>query len=277
MKHQEHNWHSTDGIKMFGQSWQPDGESKAVVQLVHGMGEHSTRYSHLAEYLTGKGYALASFDLRGHGQSGGTLGHTPDLTHLFDDISIFLKHFEETLPHKKRFLMGHSLGGNLVLGYTLRRDPALTGVIASSPWLGLYKEPNVILKGLIAVLDKVAPSMSLASGIETDALSRDSQVIQDYLDDPKVHDRISFRMVSEVMRSAAYTLKHADRFPLPLLLYQGGSDRVVSPAATREFAEKCGSDLTFKVWEQMYHEPHNEPEKAEVFELITDWLDRRLG
>ena len=114
---------------------------KAAIMLVHGHGEHVARYDHVAAALTEKGYAMLGFDLRGHGKSGGPRGHTPSYDALMDDIASFSQQTDQRYAGLPRFLYGHSLGGNLVLNYALRRKPDLHGVIATGPWLKLAFDP----------------------------------------------------------------------------------------------------------------------------------------
>src|SRR5919199_2405933 len=129
----EFGWRAADGVRLYGQGWQPQGEPLAVVCLVHGQGEHSGRYAGLAAALVEAGYAVLAFDLRGHGRSEGQRGHTPSYDAWLGDIARLLEEAGNRFPRRPRFLYGHSMGGNLVLGYALRRahaDP-LAGVIAS--------------------------------------------------------------------------------------------------------------------------------------------------
>ncbi|MGB2782801.1 MAG: alpha/beta hydrolase, partial [Atribacterota bacterium] len=117
MKHTEFKLKTFDGLLLFGQSWQPESKPKAVICLVHGLGEYSGRYTHVADALTLAGYALISFDLRGHGKSEGPRGHTPSYEALMKDISSLLEVTNKQFPQLPSFLYGHSLGGNLVLNY----------------------------------------------------------------------------------------------------------------------------------------------------------------
>ena len=91
MKHEQHTWKSGDGLTFFGQNWQPESAPRAVVALVHGMGEHSSRYAHLADAVCQQGIALMAFDLRGHGSTEGNRGHSPSYNVLMDDIDLFLQ------------------------------------------------------------------------------------------------------------------------------------------------------------------------------------------
>jgi alpha-beta hydrolase superfamily lysophospholipase len=141
MKHTEFTFETFDRLQLFGQSWQPEEQPRAVVCLIHGIGEHGGRYAHVADALTQAGYTLFALDLRGHGKSTGSRGHTPSYEALMNDISSLLEIINKQFPQFPFFLCGHSLGGNLVLNYILRRQPQFKGVIVTAPWLRLAFEP----------------------------------------------------------------------------------------------------------------------------------------
>jgi len=272
----EWNWKTSDGLQTYSKGWAPKGKPKATICLVHGHGEHIGRYEHVAAAVTEKGYAMLGFDLRGHGKSAGPRGHTPSYEALMDDITAFLGQIEGRYPDLPRFLYGHSLGGNLVLNYALRRKPALRGVIANGSWLKLAFEPPASKVSLGKMMNNILPGFTQSSGLETAALSHDPAVVEAYENDPLVHDKISARLFVSTYDSGLWALEHAAEFPLPLLLMHGTADRLTSAEASRQFAEAGGKQVTLKLWDGWYHEVHNEPEKAEVFKLMTDWLDKHL-
>jgi len=274
MKISEWTWKSFDGLDMYGRGWVPQGQPKAVIVLVHGHGEHVGRYEHVAAALVEKGYALFGFDLRGHGKSGGPRGHTPSYDALMDDISAFFKQVDERYANLPRFLYGHSLGGNLVLNYALRRKPDLHGVIATGPWLELAFQPPAAQVRLGRLMNGIAPGFTQHSKLDTAGLSHDQTVVSAYQNDPLVHDKISARLFVAIYESGLWALEHAAEFPLPLLLMHGAADPITSAKASREFAERAGDKVTLKVWDGLYHEIHNEPEKAQVFKVMLDWLEK---
>ena len=263
---------SSDGLELYARGWVPIGKPKATLALIHGHGEHTGRYAHVGAMLAEKGYALLGFDLRGHGKSGGPRGHTPAYDTLLDDIAVFFKQIESKYPDLPRFLYGHSLGGNLVLNYALRRKPDLHGILATGPWLKLAFDPPAAKVTLGRLMNKIAPGFTQDSGLDTKALSRDTAVVTAYENDPLVHSRISARMFVSIFESGLWALEHADEFLLPLMLMHGTADRVTSSEASKEFAAKAGSKVTLKLWDGLFHEIHNEPEKAEVFKAMLDWL-----
>ena len=276
MKHNEFKFKTFDGLTLFGQSWQPDEQPRAAICLVHGMGEHSGRYVQLAARLAGAGYFLLSFDLRGHGRSECPRGHTPSYEALMNDIDSFLKKTKQDFSPIPIFLYGHSLGGNLVLNYVLRQKPQIRGIVATSPLLRIaYRVPS--LKLLLAkITNHIWPSYCQSSGLEVGALSREVKIVQDYQEDPLVHDRISARMFLSVYQAGQWALMEASEFLLPLLLMHGGGDRITSVKASREFADKVKENGTLKIWDGLYHELHHEPEKEEVFQFLIHWLDKKI-
>jgi len=276
MNTRDWEWTNHDGLNMYAQSWEPEGKPKAVVCLVHGLGEHSGRYAHVGKAFADAGFALAGFDLRGHGKSGGPRGHTPSYEAIMDDISQFIDLVAGLYPELPRFLYGHSMGGNQVINFALRRDAELAGVIATGPWLKLAFQPPASKVLLGKMMTKIQPGFSQANGLETAALSRDSEVVRAYVNDPLVHDRISARLFIDMFDSGLWALDHAAEILLPLLLMHGGADKIVSLEASKQFATSAGDKVTLRVWKGLYHEIHNEPEQNEVFAIMIDWMNSQL-
>lgn len=272
------DFETKDGVKLLGRVWQTTGDPKGIVNLVHGLGEHSGRYAHVAEALTKAGYNFIAFDLRGHGLSGSKRGHTPDIEHLMDDITLFLKKsaalFDGQQPN---FLYGHSLGGLLVINYGLRRKPDLAGVISTDPALGLSFEPPKLKLMAGKILAKLAPAMAMNNGLDVNALARDEAIVKAYQNDVLVHDRISAKLAMELIDGGEYALAHAGEWTLPLLLMHGTADRISSPKASEAFAETAGSPVTLKLWDGYYHEIHNDIGKKEVISFMIDWLNANAG
>jgi len=277
MKTFETKWKTGDGIDIYARGWEPEQKPKAVVCLVHGHGEHIARYEHVAAALTAAGYAMLAYDQRGHGKSGGPRGHTPTYEALMDDIAALLAQAETRYPGLPRFLYGHSMGGNEVLNFALRRKPMLNGVIATGPWLKLAFEPPALQVRLGRMMNGIAPGFTQNSKLDTAGLSHDQKVVDAYAKDPLVHDKISARLFVEIYESGNWALAHAADFSLPLLLMHGGADRLTSANASREFAKNGGKNITLHIWDGDYHEIHNEFDQADVFKTIILWLDARLG
>jgi len=277
MKHFETKWSAHDNVEIFAQGWEPDARpAKAVACLVHGLGEHTSRYSHVAEAFCSQGYALFGADLRGHGRSGGARGHISSIEDFMQDIDVLFQQARARFAGLPMILYGHSLGGVLVLHYALKRKPDVKGVIATSA--GLHNElENQPLKVMAAkVLGALMPGVAIPSGLDTKTISRDEKVVQAYINDPLVHDRISLGFGRIMLGVTQWTLQHAAEFPLPLLLLHGRGDTLAFSSSSIEFAASLKGNATLMLWDGAYHELHNEPEQAEVFKTMTIWMDARL-
>lgn len=278
MLHQEFSWQSKDGLKIFGQEWKPEGKVKAAIALVHGLGEHSGRYQHVAEAFCAEGYSLTGFDLRGHGKSEGIRGHAVSYDALMSDIAQNIELTREHFPGMPVFLYGHSLGGNLSLYYCLTQKPEIKGAIVTSPGLGTAEPVPAVKLALGKLMYKLAPATQMDNGLDRSGLSRDPQVEKVYSEDPLVHGKISARWALDMLNNGQYILEHASEFPIPLLLMVGSADRIVSVPLVRKFAQAAPlSRITFREWDGFYHELHNEPEKAKVFEVMTNWVATELS
>ena len=260
------------GLKLHGQGWEPDTGTKAAICLVHGLGEHGGRYAQVAEAFNQAGYALMASDLRGHGKSEGQRGHAPSYTVLMDDIFQLLETARERYPNAPLFLYGHSLGGNLVIHYALRRLPKLAGIITSAPLLRLAYTPPHWKTGLLHILHALRIHCTLPSGLDDRALSRDINVVRAYRNDPLTHNQITPNLGVDMIRNGEWNMAHAADLPCPLLLMHGDADRITSAKATREFALRAGATCTLKIWDGFFHELHNEPDKDDVLAYILDWI-----
>lgn len=277
MGHFEQEWQAQDGLKLYAQGWLPEAQPKAVVCLVHGLGEHSGRYAHLAEYLNQAGFAMLSFDLRGHGRSGGKRGHTPSFEAFMQDMDLLLAEAQNRYPEHPCFLYGHSLGGILVLNYGLRRQPSLAGVVATSPGLRTALEQQAAKVRLAKILGVLLPELSMPTGLDASGLSHDPEVKKRYLEDPLVHGVATLNMAKTTLAAIQWAFEHAHEWRLPLLLMHGSQDPIAFLRGSQEFAEKAGDRATLKVWEGMYHETHNEVDKDQVFAYLLGWLESRLA
>ena len=277
MKHSEMNWKARDGLDIFAQSWELTIlQPKAVVCLVHGLGEHTSRYAHVAEAFGKEGYVLFGADLRGHGRSGGARGHISSIEDFMQDIDELLAQARVRYPGLPIILYGHSLGGILVLHYGLLRKPPVKGVIATSSGLHTALEKQQVKVLMAKALGSLIPNTSVASGLDPKSISRDEKVVQAYINDPLVHYKVSLGFGKIMLGITNWTLAHAAEFSLPLLLMHGKEDMLAFPSSSMEFAAPLKEKCTLVLWDDAYHELHNEPEKNEVFKTMTIWMDARL-
>ena len=263
------------GLELFCRRWRSDTKPKAVLSIVHGHGEHSGRYSNVADWFVPRGYTVYSFDLRGHGHSQGTRGALDDFSEFREDVRAFLGLVREA-EQAPIFLAGHSLGGLIALNYALQDGAGLAGVVASGPVLS---PPGLspFLLWLSKVLDRVWPSLILESGLDTSALSRDAAVVEAYVNDPLVHSKGSARLANEMLRAVEWTQAHAAELALPCLLVHGGEDRLCDPQASKRFYDKVtAAGKEYIEYEGYFHEVYNDLGKEKVFADVQAWLERHL-
>lgn len=268
-----------DDVTFYMQGWEPPGKPKAIVCLVHGLGEHTGRYAHVGRALNDAGYALFGFDLRGHGQTGGPRGHFPSLDAVMQDIRQFVEFQKRNHPGLPVFLYGHSLGGLLTLTYAIQYGDGLKGVIVTGAGLRSSLQEQKGKIALVKLLGSLTPSMIIKSELETAALSRDADVVQAYVNDPLVHDKASLGLGKAGLSAIDLCFARAREFKPPLLIMHGAADRITYPSGSEDFARLAGEtnkDVTLKLWEGMYHEIHNEPEQAEVFKVMIEWMDKHV-
>jgi acylglycerol lipase len=277
MKHYEMSWKAHDNLDIFAQAWEPTVvEPKAVVCLVHGLGEHTSRYAHVAEAFGKQGYVLFGADLRGHGRSGGARGHISSIEDFMQDIDASLGQARAHYPNLPIILYGHSLGGIQVLYYGLTHKPNIKGVIATASGLHTALEQQKLKILMAKILGSIMPNTSMPSGLDPKTISRDEKVVQAYINDPLVHYKVSLGFGKIMVGVTGWTLAHAGEFALPLLLMHGKADVLAFPSSSIEFAAPLKGNCTLALWDNAYHELHNEPEKEEVFKTMTLWMDARL-
>jgi glycerol kinase len=271
---------TSDGLELFWQSWTPV-TTRGLIVLVHGMAEHSGRYAATAKYFAQHGWAVYACDLRGHGFSSD--GHKPGRVHVdrfsdyARDIDVLLALATKRHPDVPRLILGHSMGGLISLSYALDKPESLDGAVISSPALGIHPEfaPPLMLKLLVRVLSLLAPRARFSSDLDANTISRDPKVVKAYIDDPLVSEKVSARWYAEIMKAADAAHERAANLRIPMLLMQSGSDRLVDPDAAPRWSANAPAELVdLVVWEGLFHEMFNEPEKDRVRARVTDWLDK---
>lgn len=270
----EFNIKLSNGQILKGMIQSPGENTKAVIILVHGLGEHIQRYHYWAELFKKEGIGFLGVDLPGHGRSQGERGNIKSYSLPGEMIDILLKSCNQTFPGCPVYLYGHSLGGGIVLDYILRRKPKINGAIITSPWLRLSFEPPKSKIVIASIMKNLMPGLIQPSGLNTNHLSHDKDVVEKYTNDPLVHGKISVSLFDGAITAAKYSLAHASELDIPTLLLHGSDDMITSPGGSREFAGKTNM-VELKIWDGGYHELHNEPFKDEVFKYIMNWINRK--
>lgn len=270
---------SFDGMKLSGYLWEPEDKPKALINLVHGFGEYCDRYNHWAMKFTEKGFIVHAIDYRGHGKSDGRRGYVGSFDHYLNDVDILIKESKKLYPELPQFIYGHSLGGNIVTNYILKRKNNFVGAVISSPWYQLAFDPSALSLLLARVIKRVFPKYTQNAKLDVKGLSHDQDLVNKYLTDPLVHEKISVRMFFEIYNAGQWVLNSPDKLNNSVLLQHGTGDSITSYKASKEFFEKAkslGKDIEYKEWEGLYHELHNEVERDEIFEYVNNWINKKF-
>ena len=281
-----------------GHTGQDQLPPRAVVLIVHGLGEHASRYQHVANQLLHWGFAVRAYDQRGHGESGGARGALPSENALLDDLAEVIDDTrlrcmrlpcfnagasqagdgaDQSLP---LILLGHSMGGLLASRLVALRIRPVDGLVMSSPALdaGLTR----LQKLLLAVGPRLAPNLCVGNGLDVRYISHDREVVKKYLADPLVHSKISPRLGKFIATAGPATLAAAAQWHTPTLLMYAGDDRLVNPAGSRTFADNAAHSaavkpgtVTARCFDGYYHELFNETDTAPVFDTLETWLNAR--
>ncbi len=253
---------------------------RGTVLIVHGLGEHIGRYGNVADRLNACGWQVVGHDQHGHGRSDGARGALPADDTLLVDLAQLIDLVRATWPGPL-VLLGHSVGGLVAARLVAGATPApwqrrVDALVLSSPAL----DPGLssFQKALLALLGRPAPNLAVGNGLKPQWLSHDAAVVQAYIDDPLVHDRITPRLATFIVEGARAVIERAPRWPLPTLLLYAGADRCVAPAGSAAFAATAPAALvTHRAFDTMYHEIFNEPDKAAVFAVLEPWLAELAG
>lgn len=265
---------SYKGHTIHYRSWLPDKEPKAVLLIVHGLGEHSGRYGNLVNHFVPRGYALYGPDHIGHGKSDGTRV----FVERFEDFTTPLKALFDMIrqwhPEKPIYLVGHSMGGLIASIYLIENPQDMAGAVLSAPAVKVPDTMSSFTVLIATVLSNLFPKMGIME-LDADGISRDSEVVYAYQHDPLVcRGKIPARLGTEMLRAMQRVSSQADKIVTPLLILQGSADRLVSPEGARMLYEKAGTtDKRLKLYDGLYHEVFNEPEYEEIVKDVERWLE----
>lgn len=279
MKYAPFSFTSKDGLTLQGRAWlSQNSHAKGIIHLIHDLGEHSAYFSDVAEAFSNKYYHFVTLDLRGHGLSEGKRGHSPSYVHLMNDIQNFFQVSNEKLNASKlpSILYGHGLGANLAINYMLRRQPNVTGVIATSP---MFRPPFKVNKSktvTLNILANIFPRFRMNNHSEGEHLIRDLAVVQAYKEDVYNHKRLTARLAFDILQSGNYAIANAKNWKIPMLLMHGSDDYICSPSISREFAQKAGRLVELVILRNFFHEIHNDIDNELVIEKMLDWVGKEI-
>jgi len=306
MTHEDGFFVGVRGARIYYQSWLPDAEPRAVILISHGLAEHSSRYMNVVNRFD-------SLDNIGHGRSGGRRVYVKQFTDFTDVLSNYLAMIEKWQPGKPIFLWGHSMGALISAVFLLDHQSAFAGAILSGPSVVVPKNvhsmgalisavflldhqsafagailsgPSVVVPknvsrstiAIARILSALAPKVRLMA-LDAEGVSRDSEVVRAYVDDPLVYTgKTTARLAYELVKAMQRVTTEASRITLPMMILQGGADRLVDPDGARILYDTIGSsDKTLKVYDGLYHEVYNEPEHDLVLGDVEAWLEKHTS
>jgi len=264
----------TERTSLHTESWLPDADVKAVVLIVHGLGEHIGRYAHVAELLVAHGYAVYGIDHLGHGKSTGLRGHVANIQGLVDDLKTYFDTIRAAQVDKPIFIYGHSMGALIGLAFVLRFQGDVAGFVSSGTALNSDEGQPTLLLALVRALNRIAPTLPLMK-LAAEHISRDPEQVAAYDSDP-LNYRGGTRAGTaiSIVKACQAARQELSELRLPLFVIHGGADKITPVSGSQLLYDSAASaDKTLKIYPDMYHEPHNSPERDTVLADIAAWLD----
>ncbi|WP_439106575.1 alpha/beta hydrolase [Congregibacter sp.] len=261
---------------VFYRRW--DVESpRAVALIVHGLGEHSGRYQHVAEALAARNIASFAPDHPGHGHSPGHrcfISKFADFYPALDALRDMIAMDYEGVPC---FIIGHSMGGLIAGNYLLERPSRFAGAAFSGAAFEVPEPPSGLEIFINKILATIVPKFG-ALQLDASQVSRDAEVVRRYQEDPLVHSgKTSARLLAELFDAMGNLEKRRGEISLPVLVMHGEGDVMAAARGSQHFFDSVGSsDKTLRLYPGLYHEIFNEPEQAKVLGELCDWLDAHI-
>uniref|UniRef100_A0A3Q2HH66 Monoglyceride lipase n=1 Tax=Equus caballus TaxID=9796 RepID=A0A3Q2HH66_HORSE len=294
---------NADGLYLFCKYWKPTGTPKALIFVSHGAGEHCGRYDELAQMLVGLGLLVFAHDHVGHGQSEGERMVVSDFHVFVRDVLQHVDIMQKDYPGIPVFLLGHSMGGAIVILTAAERPGHFSGMVLISPLVLANPESATTFKDYpkslvdmtrtvfswipvpawvlaAKVLNLVLPNMSLGP-IDASMLSRNKTEVDLYNADPLICRaglKVCFGI--QLLNAVSRVERALPKLTLPFLLLQGSADRLCDSKGAYLLMESSKSqDKTLKIYEGAYHVLHKElPEVTNsVFREINMWVSQRTA
>jgi alpha-beta hydrolase superfamily lysophospholipase len=254
---------------LYAETFSPPGDPKGVVLVTHGYAEHCGRYREVAHVLVKAGWAVLTYDVRGHGQSPGPRGFVEHFETYLDDLRAAYTRARELAPGKPIALLGHSHGSLITLrALCSDNPPQVACAVVASPYLGLRLAVPGYKKLLARVASRVVPSLAQPNSLRVEDLTADKGKQAERLADKLCFDVATARWYTESSAAQAYVLANANRINVPTTWLVGGADPIADPAASRRVADRIPTaqyhDLT-----GLKHEVFNEVDRGKVFSHLT--------
>ncbi len=269
---------SQEGFNLYYRGWLPKQSPSAIIFIIHGLAEHSGRYAETATFLAKENYCVFCYDHQGHGFSEGRRGYIRHFATYTRDLASFIKITSEKYQHIPIFILGHSVGGTIAIDYCIENQGNIDGLLLSAPTLlkgESIKKWQVILAKILSI---IAPKVGV-DRLDSSTISKDPAVVSAYCNDQLVYTgKLSARLGSEILKRMESLPQEMNKIKLPVLIMQGSEDKLVYPEGSKKTYQMVSStDKTLRIYEGLYHEIMNEPEKDIVYKDISEWIGKRLS
>lgn len=269
---------AADGTALFVRHWglAAGQERRGTALLVHGLGEHSGRYGHVAKVLNELGVEAWAHDHRGFGMSGGERARIPGRDTLIEDAKLVFGGVVKR-GDGNPILLGHSMGGTIAARAVTGGWIEPRALVLSSP--GLRSYINAPMRALTSALEWVLPNVAVPHGLPLHTISHDAEVLAEAATDKLNHALISPRMTMFILEAGEASVRDAGKLKVPTLVQAAGDDKLVDPAGAKDFvAAAPAGRCTLKIYDGLWHEIYNErePDRTQVLADLKDWLARAV-
>ncbi len=274
---EESTYQGYDGTTMLLRIWKPEGEPKAIVLGLHGLGSHSGRLGYLGERFTAKGYAFYAPDMRAFGTFPGRKGHVESFNEYNEDLESLVAYLKLLHQDKKLILFGHSLGAVFIIHYVVNHPDEADGILIPAPAVSERLKVSGAARAIASFLSKLNAKVYFNNGLDYELISRNPEIVRDNREDPLRFDKATPRFAIEGFKASKDAFNSASRITAPVLVQQSGDDFILDPERNKEFFDNIASeDKTWKLYPGLYHEPYHEEGREEVFTDMFSWLEDHL-
>ena len=258
--------------------WRPDDDKpRALVIALHGVGGHAGDMKNIGEFLADKGIAVFAPDQRGFGHYSGTKGHVMSFEEYIEDLQNLVMQVKDTYLNKITHIFGASMGGLNAIRYVLKYPRTVDGLLLHCPAVSHSLDMGIGKRFAGSILSALNVKRYVPIGIEYANASRNPEHITRLENDPLRVNIVTPRFGMEVLKASKHAMRSAPDIIMPVLLQQAGSDKIVIPEKSKEFFDNLGStDKSWNLYDGLFHQLHEEPEKDQVLGDLYNWLDTRL-